>query len=427
VQQPTSRVVFVRSLKTLTIAFVVAAAFLVAAVSSVPAAQAQGFTLLHEFSGPHDGSEPQAGPVMDRAGNLYGTTTLGGSAGFGTVYKLSRAGSGWILTTLYSFTGGADGASPVGPVTFGPDGTLYGTTSGGGAHGLGTVFNLHPPPSVCHSTECPWVETVIHSFSGSDGQDPQYGSLIFDAAGNIYGTAAGGGTGCGCGLVFKLTKSGNSWTETVLYLFTGGSDGETPYGGVVFDSAGNLYGTTFQRGANDSGTLFQLTNTGAAWTETILQSFSGSGDQGGNPYDGPVFDQQGNLYGTTSAGGARNGGTVYQLQPSGNGWIFNVLYDFDIGKPFDTPTLDAAGNLYATTSEGGANGTGNVFMLTHGSNGWTYTDLFDFPFTFDDGYAPVGSVVLDGAGNLYGTTALGGNQTNNCPDGGCGVVFEISP
>jgi hypothetical protein len=118
---------------------------------------------------------------------------------------------------------------------------------------------------------------------------------------------------------------------------------------------------------------------------------------------------------------------VYQLQPSGNGWIFNVLYDFDIGKPFDTPTLDAAGNLYATTSEGGANGTGNVFMLTHGSNGWTYTDLFDFPFTFDDGYAPVGSVVLDGAGNLYGTTALGGNQTNNCPDGGCGVVFEISP
>jgi uncharacterized repeat protein (TIGR03803 family) len=428
-QPSTPRMTIVLDRKKVSVAIILAIAYGIAAISIVPAAQAQSFTLLHAFSGPQDGDVPQGGPVMDRAGNLYGTTTMGGRDGFGTVYKLSRAGAGWILTNLYTFSGGTDGGSPFGPVTFGPDGTLYGTTAEGGANRLGTVFNLRPPATVCHATQCPWVETVIHSFSGSDGFSPEYGGLIFDAAGNIYGTAAGGGIGCrsGCGLVYKLTKSCSSWTENVLYFFTGGSDGETPYGGVAFDRAGNLYGSTFYGGTNGSGTLFQLTNTGAAWTETTLQAFSGSGDQGGNPYAGPVLDQQGNLYGTTSDGGSLNGGTVYQLQPSGDGnWTLNVLYSFDeLGKPFDTPTLDTAGNLYATTSQGG-NGVGSVIKLTRGSDGWSYTELYDFPDDFSNGYAPVGSVVLDSSGNIYGTTALGGNQTNNCPDGGCGVVFEIN-
>ena len=404
----------------------VAVLLIAAAITITPAAQAQTLSLLHQFSGP-DGYEPQGTLVLDRAGNLYGTTTDGG-AGYGTVFKLSHEGSGWVLTTLYKFSGGADGASPMGPVIFGPDGTLYGMTSAGGA-GDGIVFNLRPPAFVCRSISCPWTETVIHSFSGSDGRDPQYGGLIFDSAGNIYGATAAGGMHCslgsaGCGLVFKLTKSNNVWTETVLYFFTGEDDGALPLGGVTLDSAGNLYGTTWMGGAHSAGTLFELSNTGADWTETTLHSFNASED-GGSPADAPVFDQQGNLYGTTTVGGG-NGGTVFQLQPSGDGWTFNVIYRFgELGKPYDTPTLDAAGNLYGTTSEGGVNDTGNVFKLTPGTNGWTYTDLFDFSGDFSNGYAPIAGVTFDSSGNLYGATALGGNQA--CQDGGCGVVFELIP
>jgi|HubBroStandDraft_5_1064220.scaffolds.fasta_scaffold04463_4 uncharacterized repeat protein (TIGR03803 family) len=390
-----------------------------------PSAHAQSISLLHLFSGP-DGVEPEGTLTMDRAGNLYGTTTFGG-AGYGTVFKLSRAGTGWILSTLYTFTGGADGASPTGAVVFGPDGSLYGTTDGGGANSAGTVFNLRPPVSICHSVSCPWSETVLHSFSISDGAEPYWESLIFDSAGSIYGTTAGGGLRCSCGLVFKLAKSDGGWNETVLYFFTGMNDGKTAYGSLAFDSAGNLYGTTYQGGAYDGGTLYELSKTGAAWTETTLQAFSGSGPQGGNPYAGPAIDQQGNLYGTTSGGGSGNGGTVYQLQRTGNGWTFNILYSFNgFGKPLDTPTFDAAGNLYATSSQGGINGTGNVFKLTQGSNGWSYFDLFDFSGDFSNGYAPIGGVVLDSSGNIYGTTAGGGNQ-QGCPDGGCGLIYEIIP
>lgn len=405
----------------------IALALLLAIASGMvaPSAHAQSLSVLHMFSGP-DGEEPEGTLTMDRGGNLYGTTTLGG-AGHGTVFKLTRAGTGWILSTLYTFTGGADGASPTGAVVFGPDGSLYGTTDGGGVNSAGTVFNLRPPVSICHSVSCPWSETVLHSFSGSDGRAPYWESLIFDSEGSIYGTAAGGGLACGCGLVFKLTKSGNGWNETVLYFFTGMDDGETPYGSLAFDSAGNLYGTTYQGGASDAGTLYELSKTGAAWTETTLQAFSGSGAQGGYPYAGPAIDQQGNLYGTTSGGGSRAGGTVYQLQRTGNGWTFNVLYSFNgFGKPFDTPTLDAAANLYATTSQGGINGTGNVFKLTQGSNGWSYSDLFDFSDDFSNGYAPIGGVVLDSSGNLYGTTA-GGGILQGCPDGGCGLIYELVP
>jgi len=186
-----------------------------------------------------------------------------------------------------------------------------------------------------------------------------------------------------------------------------------------FDNAGNLYGTTFAGGTNDTGTIYELTNTSDGWTETILRSFNASTD-GSNPAGGVDFDQQGNLYGTASAGGPGNCGTVYQLQLSGGGWTFNLLHGFGgFGEPFDTLTLDAAGNLYATSIDGGSNGTGNVFKLTNGSQGWTYTDLYDFKGDLSDGYAPIAGVVLDGSGNLYGTTPVGGNQNRNCNDGGC--------
>ncbi len=192
---------------------------------------AQTWTWLHSFTGP-DGSAPQAGVTMDAAGNLYGTTSEGGAHNQGTVFKLTRRGSSWTLTTLYSFSG-PDGSAPYARVLLGPDGSLYGTTYYGGSAGYGTVYRLQPPAGFCRSVQCSWTETVLYSFQGGGGGEyPVYGDLAFDQEGNIYGTAAGGSGGgnCqgGCGVVYKLTRSGGSWTFGVLYPFQGGDDGLDP-------------------------------------------------------------------------------------------------------------------------------------------------------------------------------------------------------
>lgn len=376
-----------------------------------PAMQAQSFQILHSFTGYADGSVPEAGVTMDRAGNLYGTTFQG------TVFKMSHAGSGWILTTLYTFRGGSDGANPASRVVFGPDGTLYGTTSEGGANGFGTVFNLRPPATVCKSTECPWTESIIHNFTGSDGGAPQLGDLVFDAAGNIYGTTSGGGAH-GHGVVFELTPSGGGWTESVLYSFAGGRDGAVPYSGVIFDAAGNLYGTTTLGGAHSVGTVYELTPSQSGWSETILFAFDGS-DHSFTPYGGVIFDRQGNLYGT-ACGGPNGGGTVYELLPSNGGWAYNLVYGFSgYAGPRDAPTMDASGNIFLTDLNTGFAQAGSVFKITPGAGGWTATDLYDFNGD-RDGAGPFGNVVLDSDGNIYGTTTLGG--TNNL-----GIVFEITP
>jgi len=209
-----------------------------------PSAQAQAFTLLHTFTGP-DGSEPAAGLAMDRAGRLYGTTVYGGSSpGLGTVFQLSRKGSGWVLNRIYNFNGNStnDGGRPFAGLTIGPDGSFYGTTYEGGGgcsltnRGCGTVYNLKPPASACKSALCPWAETVIYRFvGGSDGAQPGYGNLVFDQAGNIYGTTSSGGVSGGT--VFELTPSNGGWTESVLHSFTGGSDGAIPWGGLVLDKS----------------------------------------------------------------------------------------------------------------------------------------------------------------------------------------------
>jgi len=374
--------------------------------------QAQTFTVLHTFTGQGDGSNPVAGLTLDRAGNLYGTTSnLQFPPGNGTVFKLSRARSGWTLNTLYAFLGGTDGANPQARVIFGPDGTLYGTTTNGGL-GFGTVFNLRPPARACASVNCSWDETVLYRFTGGrDGAYPQYGDLAFDAAGNIYGTTSNGGIGAG--VVFEISRSGAGWTESVLYAFSGG-DG--PYSGVIFDSAGNLYGTTL-------GTVYELTPSGSGWTETTLHTFGGEGD-GAQAYGGLIFDQQGNLYGTTFNDGENNAGTVYELQQSGGHWTQTVLKFVAIG-PTDTPTMDASGDLYATLGGLNSPNFGAVFELSPGGNGWTFTDLFDFTGApFADGFSPIGGVVLDSGRNVYGTTFLGGDM--NCGEG-CGVVWEITP
>lgn len=381
-----------------------------------PSAQAQTYKVLHNFTGA-DGENPSAGLTMDRAGNLYGTTIYGGAAASGTVFKLSHSGSSWVLNTLYSFTGGDDGGYPQARVIIGSDGSLYGTTSAGGYQGYGAVFNLRPQPSACKTALCPWSETVLYRFQGgSDGGVPTYGDLTFDAAGNIYGTTLNGGlqscNGATCGVVFKLTHSGGSWTESVLYSFTGGNDGGNPYSGVIFDSAGDLYGTAYLGGASSLGTVYQLIPSGSGWTEKTLTDFSGGG---GSPIGGLTFDAQSNLYGTGFVGG-----TVFELMPSGGSWIYSLLYVFGgFDGPFGSLTLDGAGNLYGTNATGGAYDLGFVFKLTPSNGRWTLTDLYDFTGGNDGGF-PVSNAILDAKGNLYGTTFLGG--TDNL-----GVVWEIAP
>ncbi|MFZ0312826.1 MAG: choice-of-anchor tandem repeat GloVer-containing protein [Candidatus Korobacteraceae bacterium] len=388
------------------------------------AAYAQTFQVLHSFTDHGDGGSPEAGLTMGRAGNLYGTTSLGG-AGYGTVFKLSRIGSGWILSTIYTFQGGSDGSYPHARVVVGPDGTLYGTTPSGGGDNSGTIFNLRPPATVCRSTQCPWTETVLYRFTGgSDGNGPGYGDLTFDSAGSIYGTTVAGGLSCSeggtCGVVFKLTRSGGGWMESVLYRFTGGNDGGYPYSGVIFDSAGNLYGTASAGGINTYGTVYELSPSSSGWTETTLHSFGSVGDDGYLPFGGLIIDRQGSLYGTTYGGGAGGGGTVYELQPSGGDWTFSTLYSFaGFDGAEDAPTMDASGNLYGTTFIAGADNLGSVFKLTPTEGGWTYTDLHDFAGGNDGGGA-MGSVVLDGNGNVYGTNYIYGS-------GGAGVAFEITP
>jgi len=264
---------------------------------------------------------------------------------------------------------------------------------------------------------------VLYSFSGStDGANPGYGNLTFDQAGNIYGTTFYGGNNNSDGVVYELTPSSGSWTESAIYVFTGGADGANPYSSVIFDQAGNLYGTANAGGAHEYGTVFQLTPSESGWSENTLYAFQGASD-GGVPFGGLVFDSTGNLYGATSAGGSGEGGTVYQLTPSGGGWTFGVIASFSGSAyqpgPYNSLTMDAAGNLYGTTKQDGAKGQGSVFKLMPSGGGWILTDLYDFTGGTDGGQ-PYGSVLIDAKGNLYGTAFEGGAD-------GYGVVWEITP
>ena len=250
---------------------------------ALPAAQAQTFNVIHNFSGGQDGATPYTGLTVDKAGNFYGTTFAGGSSKLGTAYRLKRSGSSWVADGLYSFLGGAsDGAEPLGRVIFGPDGSLYGTASVGGTGqfcsvGCGTVFKLRPPATFCRSVSCPWIETVLYQFGGiPDGGFPT-GELAFDDAGNLYGTNFIGGRDSGT--VYELTPSGNGWTESIVHSFSY-SDGAAPFGGVIFDNAGNLYGTTEEGSYDYRGTVFQFTKSGSGWTGTLLSIFQGTNDGG---------------------------------------------------------------------------------------------------------------------------------------------------
>jgi len=349
-----------------------------------------------------DGAYPRAGLVVDPAGNLFGTTNLGGAYDDGAVFELIRkAGGEWTEKILYRFKDGADGAFPTAAVILDTAGNLYGTTSAGGSNAQGTVFELTPKAGGV------WSEKVLHSFgNGKDGERP-YAGLVLDN-GNLYGTTYVGGAE-GLGTVFELApKAGGKWAERVLHSFSG-EDGVSPYAGLVTDAAGDLYGTTYAGGAGGLGTVFELTSSGAKWAEKVLHSFSGA--DGEYPTAGLVFDHAGNLYGATET-------TIFELtRKAGGGWTESVLNNSGTENNL---IFGDGGNLYGTTPYGGTTNNGSVFELAHKAGGkWTYLSLYDFLGAANgDGANPLAGLALDRSGNMYGTTYSGGPNDE-------GTVFEM--
>ena len=384
-------------------------------------AQGQTFNVIFNFTGGSDGGTPLAALVLDKSGHLYGTANHGGVNGYGTIFRMKPAGSGWTFTPLYGFKGGNDGGDPVDAVRVGADGSLYGPspTPTGGYYGI--VFNLKPAPTPSPSIFGGWTQNVLYTFTGlpANGANP-LGAIVFDQAGNVYGTTGSDGT-CGHGTVYELTPSGSSWTLNLLYTFCAPGDGQLPESGVIFDNQGNLYGTTYGGGQDGMGTVFQLVQSGTGWTENMLYSFPG-GKDGGVPSGGLVFDPSGNLYGTTSQGGKNNGGTVFMLAPSHGSWTLTTLYSFtaaNLDGRSGNLVLDSAGNLYGTRKYEGMYGAGAAFELAHSSGGWTYTSLHDFTGGTDGGN-PVDGLIFDISGNLFGTASKGGTNAY-------GDVYKITP
>ena len=418
------------------------------ALVGTPAAHAQNYSVIHSFANGYGGAWPWSPITLGAGSHIYGTTFHGGNRGqeacqvdpeeqgCGIVYDLYQRSGQWTFDTLFAFQF-QDGAYPHQGVTFGPDGALYGAAGFGGQNappncsldGCGTVYKLQPNPTRPTTALYSWLFTPVYDFVGTDydGENPT-SSLVRDAAGNLYGGNSGGADNCG--VVYQFSRSGTSWTFTDIYNgFTclEGTYSIAP-GGFVFDSAGNLYGTTFYGGtltsctaAQGCGAVFKLTNTGSGWVETTLHEFILPTD-GAFP-GGLAIDAAGNIYGGTESGGAGNGGTVWELSPSDGGWTFNVLYSFTHSTNFAGPVgrlaIDSSGSLYGVTQSEGSFGMGNLFKLTPSNGSWTYTDLHDFAGG-NDGDGPLQGVTLDANGNIFGTTSFGGV-------GNYGTVWEMTP
>lgn len=339
----------------------------------------------------HGGVEPMAPLLLDRTGNLFGTTYSGGAYNDGVIFRISPTGHEKVLHEFAGYQNG-DGASPSAGLVADKAGNLYGVTLLGGADNQGTVFKLARDGT----------ETLLHEFTGSsDGAQP-WATLIIDTKGNLYGTAGSGGGGIcdsGCGVVFKLSPAGK---ETVLYEFKGGNDGVGPTSSLVKDRDGNLYGTTREGGASDQGTAFKLKPDG---TEIVLHSFSGREPDGGDP-NGLVIDPGGDLYGTAYYGGANGAGIVYKLAPDGTETVLHAFSDGTDGADPDAPLiLDVKGNLYGTTIFGGTPEGGTIYKVTPDG---VESILYSFKGGVKDGANPFAPLITDGSGNFYGTTSSGG-------------------
>ncbi len=415
-------------------------------------------TTLYEFQSHPDGGNPTSPVIFDKAGNIYGTTSNGGMYGFGSVFELSpptAQGGPWTETVIYNFEAGSDGANPSSGLVLDSKGNLYGEVWGGSV-GRGDVFQLTPPPVPGGS----WTYREIYLFCVNwspcpDGGLPA-GGLAVDKNGNLYGTTLTGGfatpgAGC-CGVVFKLAKPHGkvkTWTQSVLYTFTGflagENDGGMPDGGVVLDKSGNVYGTTYYGGdpagcgGQGCGTIFELSPSGSTYNETILYAFHGTGD-GDGPKSNLIFDKLGALYGTASGEGAGDDGNAYKLSPptqNGGTWQQTVLYTFKGLAASDGADPQAAlkfvgKSLYGTTAIGGSAscdyGSGNVgcgivFKLLPTGSSWKETVLWNFG---SDGSQPEAPLIFR-KGAFYGTGSNGGNSKPSCQFGTCGSVFELVP
>ena len=391
--------------------------------SSAPFTQAQTFQVIHSFANHGDGNSPEAGLSADSAGNLYGTTSgecgtvfrLSYSYGNWNFSNIESFGGGSDgCDPLARVVFGPDGS------LYGT--TIVGGGSGCGSQtalglGCGTVFDASTQSVIYRFTGAQdgWLPATGDLAFDTAGN-------IYGA--NVYGGHRT--TGCfydlrtnGCGVVYELSPSGSGWSENTVYSFMGGADGFLPRG-VVVDRLGNLFGTTYSGGNSHCdhgcGTVFELTHSASGWTKKILYSFQGGSD-GGVPLNSLTIDPAGNLYGATGTGGQNGSGTIYELSPTGANWTFTVLYNFLNYGARAQLTLDASGNLYGTTLFQGAYGDGSVFKLTKQTGGWTFTPLHDFSGGSDGG-SPTSNVTFDANGNLYGTASSGGAYYY-------GVVWEI--
>jgi len=413
---------------------------ILAASLVVPCAWGQTFKVLHSFGAGGDGLWPEGGLAFDGQGNLYGVTQIGplgngclGDDGCGTVYQLKPNSDGtWTETVIHAFNG-SDAAFPSASPVFDSPGNLYGTTDGQGGAGQypDVVYQLTP------GSNGTWTESILYQFSDNPyGSDSDPGELIFDATGNIFGTTRFGGLYAG-GTTFSLNRAAG-WQEQLLHTFDYGDDAGGPFGAITFDADGNLYGTTLNGGAYNSGVVYKLTKRGnLSWQQTVLYAFAGARD--GNAPVGVTFGPDGSLYGVTQVGGnlgsvyCESGcGTVFKLTPNSDGtWTKTTIYAFRGGPhdgaiPVDRLIFDRAGNIYSTTDGGGNSivpgysGYGTVFKMTPSSGGqWTESVLHFFTGGLD-GSGPIGTLAIDGAGNLYGTAYVGGLYND-------GVAWEITP
>jgi uncharacterized repeat protein (TIGR03803 family) len=382
--------------------------------------------VLYSFTGGNDGGQSYSS-LTEHNGNFFGATEFGGVLGYGVVFELSPNGSGgWTETVLHEFTLAADGGFPHSTLTFDSAGNLYGTAVSGGESPScpdeicsGVVFELSP-------TGTSWTETVLYSFTGgADGGFPQSGPIM-DSAGNLYGTTYNSDGGAGS--VFELSPSANGWTEKEIYTVNA-STAEGMYAGLTMDAAGNMYGST---GAE----IFELSPNGSGgWSPTVIHTFVSGTSDGFDAEGTLVLDKTGNLYGTTEWGGANATGTVYELSHASGSWTEKILYSFSKSPegqgthPWGGVIFDAAGNLYGTTTSGGLSSTfcqyncGTVFELVAPASGGSYQEKVLFEFNYLDGENPVASLVMDSAGKLYGTTESGGPGEIGIN----GLVFELNP